>query len=72
MLDYDGWNQLTGFSEEVVPLLSLQFRRANPSEFLGCISSHPDPSYRLAGWLGFISVLLGMIGLVLGIISLFK
>jgi hypothetical protein len=72
LLDYDGWNQLTGFSEEVVPELRLVFRTAKRREFLGCISSHPDPSYRLAGWLGVISVVLGVIGLGLGMISLFK
>jgi hypothetical protein len=72
MIDYDGWNQLSGFAEKTPTHLRLRFQRATFFEFVGCISSHPDPGYRLAGWLGVVSVLLGAIGLALGIISMFK
>jgi len=71
-IDYDAWNQLAGFSEDSSQPLSLRFRRASKMEFIRCISSHPDPSYRIAGWLGVISVILGFIGFALGVVSICK
>jgi hypothetical protein len=70
IIDYDGWLQLSGYPEEVPTRLDLVITKAKFYEFPLCAISHPDPAHRLAGWLAIISLLLGLLGIILGLIAL--
>lgn len=68
IMDYSGWLKLSDFPEDTELALQLSIRRAKKHEYLHCLLSHPEPSFRLAGWLAVISVGLGLIGLITGLI----
>jgi hypothetical protein len=70
VLDYDVWLELSGFAEVVPESLDILITKARPYEYIYCVLKHPDPSYRLSGWLGVISIVLGLIGVALGLLSL--
>lgn len=72
VLDWPAWLELTGFAEDVSEPIELSFRRASWWQFAQLAESHPDPTYRMAGRLAVISVVLGVVSLVLSVIPLFK
>jgi len=71
-IDYHGWLKLIGYGDNVDVTTNVEFKQARWWQKMHCMMSHPDPAYRLAGWLSLVSLLLGIIGLALGIIPLFK
>jgi len=69
VLDYDGWLELSDFAEDTSKRLPVELEEARWYEYLHCIVKHPDPAYRLSGWLGIISVALGVLGIILGLLA---
>jgi hypothetical protein len=70
VLDYDGWLHVLGYNEDTSKSLAVSIRRAEWYELLKCVLTHPEPAYRLAGWLATISVILGILSLVIGILPM--
>ena len=69
-LDYDGWVLLSGEAEDLDGELNLTLQPAIwPWEIIWTTRSHPDPAIRVATWLAYISVALGLLGAVLGVIG---
>jgi hypothetical protein len=72
VLDYDAWVSLYGGAENLDLPLNLEIRRINRLIAFWALYTHPDPAVRIAAWLGYISVALGLLGFILGIYSVFK
>jgi len=70
-IDYHGWLKLIGYAEKVDVTEDVEFKKARWWQLMRCMVSHPDPGYRLAGWLSLVSLFLGILGLLLGVIPLF-
>ena len=70
VIDYQGWLALWDCAEDVEQPLNLTITRAKWWVTPKLAVSHPDPIVRLAGALGFQSVALGTIGVILGVIAL--
>jgi hypothetical protein len=71
-IDYHGWLKLIDYSENIDVTTDVEFKKAGWWQLMHCMVSHPDPGYRLAGWISLVSLLLGIVGLALGMIPLFK
>ena len=71
VLDYDGWLKLSDFIESTPEALQVTIDKVRWWQLPFCAIGHPDPSYRLSSWLGIISVVLGLIGMGLGVLSCF-
>lgn len=68
VLDYDGWLKLCGYAEKIPERIeTLLIRQCHLWERVFCVIGHPDPAYQLSGWLGIISVILGLLGVALAI-----
>lgn len=63
VIDWVGWIDLHDRDEDVDGVLTLKLRRVplwkRPRAYL----EHPDPAIRLSGWLGWTSIILGLIAL---------
>lgn len=70
MLDWPGWLELNGFAENVDDSLELKIEPASWWVYPKCALAHPDPTHRLAAELALVSVALGAISLVLGVVAL--
>ena len=63
-LDWPGWIELSNYEETEKPL-DLVLEEAGWWRFPQFVMSHPDPMFRLAGFLGLLSVALGLLSLIL-------
>jgi len=68
VVDWAGWIDLQGRTEDEQPELDLTIRRAKFWELAVIPFKHIDPGYRLSAWLGGISLALGVLSLVLSIV----
>ena len=70
VIDWIGWIDLHDRDEDVQSSILLKVRRLpwwnRPRAYL----KHPDPAIRLSGWLGWTSVILGAIALLLTLLTL--
>lgn len=65
MIDWVGWIDLHGRDEEVAGAINLRIRRVPWWKRPWAYLNHPDPAVRLSGYLGWASVILGLIALLL-------
>lgn len=63
VMDWAGWIDLQGRTDKESDVLELTIRTARWYEFLTIPLRHVDPGYRLAAWLGVVSLWLGVISL---------
>ena len=70
VLDWPGWIDLWGRAEDVDRALDLEFTEAKRWEYPKMAMSHPDPTHRLAGELGLLSVFLGLLSVILAMAAL--
>ncbi len=68
VLDWPGWIDLFGRAEDVDGTIELRIAPARWWEYPKLALAHPDPTHRLAGELGLLSVALGILSIVLAII----
>lgn len=66
VIDYPAWLDLNGRAENVSGSLEVSLAPVKWWEAPKLAVAHPDPSFRLAGWLAIISVAMGLISLALG------
>jgi hypothetical protein len=62
--DYDGWLTLLG-DNPFNSLLELKIRKARIHEYLLATLFHPDPTFRLASWLGAIALGVSLISIAI-------
>jgi len=65
IVDWPGWIELNGYEGETEKQLGLELKEAQWWNFPQIVLSHPDPVYRLSGFLGLLSVALGLLSLIL-------
>ena len=65
VIDWVGWIDLHGRDEEVTGAINLRIKRVPWWKRPWAYLRHPDPAVRLSGWLGWASVILGLIALLL-------
>ena len=65
ILDWPGWLDLSDRIGQTPEALSLSIRPARCWEYPLIIFTHPDPTYRLNGALGWLSAILGILSLIL-------
>jgi hypothetical protein len=64
VIDWVGWLDLHNRAEEVDGPLDLEIEPV-PTLFVPfMVVMHPDSTYRIMGWLGIISVILGMVSII--------
>lgn len=59
-LDYDG-GRILGFSGKEEDIVNINIRKLYIHEYIIAGLKHPDPSYRLASWLGLIALIISII-----------
>jgi hypothetical protein len=67
VIDWIGWIDLHNREEDVSGSINLRLRRVSWWKRPVVYLRHPDPAVRLSGWLGWLSVLLGTVSLVMTI-----
>lgn len=67
VIDWIGWIDLHSRDEDVGGAIELQIRRVPLLKRPWAYLRHPDPAVRLSGMLGWASVILGLIALILSI-----
>lgn len=67
VIDWIGWIDLYVRDEEVAGPILLKLRRVPWWKRPWVYLKHPDPAVRLSGWLGWASVILGVIALLLAL-----
>ncbi len=67
IVDWPGWIELNGMEAETEKQLGLELKEAKWWNFPQLVMSHPDPVYRLSGFLGLLSVGLGLLSLILAL-----
>lgn len=70
VIDWIGWIDLHNRDEDVDAPLTLTISRVPWCKRPWAYLKHPDPAVRLSGWLGWASVILGLIALVLALFAL--
>ena len=65
VIDWIGWIDLHARDEEVAGDINLTIKRVPRWKRPWAYLKHPDPAVRLSGWLGWASVILGLIALLL-------
>ena len=70
VVDWIGWIDLHNRDEDVDGPLTLTVSRVPLWKRPWAYLKHPDPAVRLSGWLGWASVILGLIALVLALVAL--
>lgn len=66
-VDWPGWIELSDHEAETERPLDLVLEEAGWWRFPQFVMSHPDPMFRLAGFLGLLSVALGLLSLFLAL-----
>jgi hypothetical protein len=72
VLDWVAWLELNGRDENVQDPIEISITKANPLQILFAAVHHPEPGYRIASWLALVSVGMGVVSLLMGIISLWQ
>jgi hypothetical protein len=70
VVDWPGWLDLFGRAENVDGPIELEFSQAHWWQFPRLAVSHPDPTIRLSGLLGLMSVALGILSVILAVVAL--
>ncbi|BDI59522.1 hypothetical protein MACH05_00820 [Qipengyuania nanhaisediminis] len=70
VIDWIGWIDLHNRDEDVDAPLKLTVSRVQAWKRPWAYLKHPDPAVRLSGWLGWASVVLGLIALALSLVAL--
>jgi len=65
VLDWPAWLELNGYADNVSGQLQLEITKARLWQLPQLAASHPDPAMRLSSLLGFVSVVLGILSIVL-------
>lgn len=65
VIDWIGWIDLHKRDEEVAGAIDLKLRRVPFWKRAWVYLKHPDPAVRLSGWLGWLSIILGVASLAL-------
>jgi hypothetical protein len=64
ILDYDGWNELSGYVPDTPQTIPIVIDRSGlGAAFWGAIR-HPDPTHRLACQLAYVSLVIALVSLV--------
>lgn len=71
VIDWLAWINLWNRAENVDEPLKLEITKPKLWEYPWLTVSHPDPIYRIAGRLAFLSVVLGIISIILAVCSIF-
>ncbi len=64
-IDWQAWVKLNDYSGDEKKTLNLKIKEIPRWQYLFMANKHPDPVYRVAGSLGLISLLLGIISLII-------
>lgn len=67
VLDWPAWLELNGYADDVSGPLELEISKASLWQLPQLAASHPDPAMRLSSMLGFVSVVLGVLSIILAI-----
>jgi hypothetical protein len=67
VLDWPAWLELNGYADDVSGPLELEISKASIWQLPQLAASHPDPAMRLSSMLGFVSVVLGVLSIVLAV-----
>lgn len=67
VVDWPAWLELNGYSDDVSGSLQLEITKAHLWQLPQLAASHPDPAIRLSSMLGFVSVILGVLSIVLAL-----
>lgn len=67
VIDWPAWLDLYGRAEDVDAPLQIEISKARWWHLPRLAVSHPDPTVRLSGALGFISLVLGVLSFVLAL-----
>ncbi len=70
VIDWPGWLDLFDRAEDVDGPIELEFSEAQWWQWPRLAVSHPDPTIRLSGILGVVSVALGVLSIILAVIAL--
>ena len=70
VMDWPGWLDLFGQAEDVDGPIEVEFTEASWWQFPRLAVSHPDPTIRLSGLLGLLSVALGILSVILAVAAL--
>lgn len=70
VLDWPAWLELNGFPNELEEKLELSITRVRWWHWPKLAISHPDPAIQTSGWLGILSLALGIISLFLALLTL--
>lgn len=65
VLDWPAWLELNGYADDMSSQLQLEITKARFWQLPQLAASHPDPAMRLSSVLGFVSVVLGVLSIVL-------
>ncbi len=68
-IDYDGWLELSGRAADVPEKMRLRVRRARWWEIARLAEKHPDPTYRLALHIAWLSILLSGISILIALLG---
>ena len=67
VVDWPAWLELNGYADDVSGPLQLEITKASFWQLPQLAASHPDPAMRLSSMLGFVSVVLGILSIVLAV-----
>lgn len=70
VIDWPGWLDLLDHAEDTDGPIELEFSEGRWWQYPRLAISHPDPTIRLSGMLGLLSVALGILSVVLAIVAL--
>ncbi|MFW2456512.1 hypothetical protein [Methyloversatilis discipulorum] len=68
VIDWPAWLELSGYADDVNGPLELEITKASLWQLPQLAASHPDPAMRLSSMLGFVSVVLGVLSIVLAVV----
>jgi|SRR5690554_5252563 len=68
VVDWPAWLELNGYADDVTGPLQLEITKASLWQLPQLAASHPDPAMRLSSMLGFVSVVLGVLSIVLAVV----
>ena len=68
VVDWPAWLELNGYVDDLNGPLQLEISKANWWQLPQLAASHPDPAMRLSSMLGFVSVVLGVLSIILAVV----
>lgn len=67
-VDYDG-GKILGFNRMGNNQIKIEIRSISLHEYVLATLNHPDPTFRIASWLGLIALFIGGLSLISGLLS---